>query len=143
MKSIRMGQGACLIQKKKEKKSVKSIVARVEDPNQKATQSAPTKCLSGLFFIRNGLPRALVPLTTTMTTSAILLALPIHPTGMPLRMTPNFEDLSCEFAFGQEALAVEDDPLMQEVSAEGAAVGNRGAGGGGARTHGRTCALCA
>ncbi|CAM9837528.1 unnamed protein product, partial [Laminaria digitata] len=34
--------------------------------------------------------------------------------GMPLRMTPNFEDLSCEFAFGQEALAVEDDPLMQE-----------------------------
>eukprot|EP00904_Undaria_pinnatifida_P000245 jgi/Undpi1/10220/HiC_scaffold_28.g12673.m1 len=37
--------------------------------------------------------------------------------GMPLRMTPNFEDLSCEFAFGQEALAVEDDPLMQERAA--------------------------
>lgn len=35
--------------------------------------------------------------------------------GMPLRMTPNFEDLSCEFAFGQVAARVEDDPLMQEV----------------------------
>ena len=34
---------------------------------------------------------------------------------MPLRMTPNFEDLSCEFAFGQDALPAEDDPLMQEV----------------------------
>lgn len=37
------------------------------------------------------------------------------PTGMPLRMTPNFEDLSCEFAFGQDALPAEEDPLMQEV----------------------------
>ncbi|CAM9614141.1 unnamed protein product, partial [Sphacelaria rigidula] len=35
--------------------------------------------------------------------------------GMPLRMTPNFEDLSCEFAFGQAAAPVENDPLMQEV----------------------------
>lgn len=34
---------------------------------------------------------------------------------MPLRMTPNFEDLSCEFAFGQDALPAEEDPLMQEV----------------------------
>lgn len=34
---------------------------------------------------------------------------------MPLRMTPDFEDLSCEFAFGQAAASVEDDPLMQEV----------------------------
>lgn len=34
---------------------------------------------------------------------------------MPLRMTPNFEDLSCEFAFGQAAALVEDDPLMLEV----------------------------
>lgn len=31
-------------------------------------------------------------------------------------MTPNFEDLSCEFAFGQDALSAEEDPLMQEVS---------------------------
>lgn len=30
-------------------------------------------------------------------------------------MTPNFEDLSCEFAFGQDALPAEEDPLMQEV----------------------------
>ena len=35
--------------------------------------------------------------------------------GMPLRMTPDFEDLSCEFVFGQAAVPVEDDPLMQEV----------------------------
>ncbi|CAN0269495.1 unnamed protein product [Ectocarpus sp. 4 AP-2014] len=34
--------------------------------------------------------------------------------GMPLRMTPNFEDLSCEFAFGQDALPAEEDPLMRE-----------------------------
>eukprot|EP00903_Cladosiphon_okamuranus_P006765 g6597.t1 len=34
--------------------------------------------------------------------------------GMPLRMTPNFEDLSCEFAFGQDALPADEDPLMQE-----------------------------
>ncbi|CAM9305763.1 unnamed protein product [Scytosiphon promiscuus] len=34
--------------------------------------------------------------------------------GMPLRMTPNFEDLSCEFAFGQDALPASEDPLMQE-----------------------------
>ncbi|CAN0058967.1 unnamed protein product, partial [Ectocarpus sp. 8 AP-2014] len=34
--------------------------------------------------------------------------------GMPLRMTPNFEDLSCEFAFGQDALPSEEDPLMRE-----------------------------
>lgn len=32
-----------------------------------------------------------------------------------MRMTPNFEDLSCEFAFGQHALPAEEDPLMQEV----------------------------
>lgn len=37
------------------------------------------------------------------------------PPGMPLRMTPNFEDLSCEFAFGQDALPASEDPLMQEV----------------------------
>ncbi|CAM9620781.1 unnamed protein product [Ascophyllum nodosum] len=34
--------------------------------------------------------------------------------GMPLRMTPDFEDLSCEFVFGQAAVPVEDDPLMRE-----------------------------
>lgn len=39
----------------------------------------------------------------------------VLPPGMPLRMTPNFEDLSCEFAFGQDALPAEEDPLMQEV----------------------------
>lgn len=33
-----------------------------------------------------------------------------------MRMTPNFEDLSCEFAFGQAATSVEEDPLMKEVS---------------------------
>lgn len=53
------------------------------------------------------------------TTAFMLLAGPLPSAGMPLRMTPNFEDLSCEFAFGQEALAVEDDPLMQEVTGGG------------------------
>ncbi|CAM9286556.1 unnamed protein product [Discosporangium mesarthrocarpum] len=35
--------------------------------------------------------------------------------GMPFRMTPNFEDLSCEFSFGQAALPMDQDPLMKEV----------------------------
>lgn len=38
---------------------------------------------------------------------------------MPLRMTPNFEDLSCEFVFGQEAARADEDPLMKEVRFNG------------------------
>lgn len=45
----------------------------------------------------------------------LYIAICLPTAGMPLRMTPNFEDLSCEFAFGQAAAPVEDDPLMQEV----------------------------
>ncbi|WP_017325426.1 DUF4033 domain-containing protein [Synechococcus sp. PCC 7336] len=34
--------------------------------------------------------------------------------GIPLTMTPNFEDMSCEMAFGQLPAAIEDDPACRE-----------------------------
>ena len=55
--------------------------------------------------------------------------------GVPLRITPNFEDFSCEFEFGREAVGVkegeEDEilraPCLKEcVSASFAASGGSG-----------------
>ncbi|KAI4341756.1 hypothetical protein MLD38_026441 [Melastoma candidum] len=34
--------------------------------------------------------------------------------GMPVNMVPNFEDMSCEMVFGQEAPPVEDDPAFKQ-----------------------------
>ncbi|KAI4319483.1 hypothetical protein MLD38_033074 [Melastoma candidum] len=34
--------------------------------------------------------------------------------GMPVNMVPNFEDMSCEMIFGQEAPPVEDDPAFKQ-----------------------------
>ncbi|CAN0015682.1 unnamed protein product, partial [Phaeothamnion confervicola] len=34
--------------------------------------------------------------------------------GMPLRMTPNFDDLSCEFAFGHAPLPRDEDPQLKD-----------------------------
>ena len=34
--------------------------------------------------------------------------------GLPLTMTPNFEDLSCEMVFGQVPLALADDPVYTQ-----------------------------
>eukprot|EP00850_Spirogloea_muscicola_P002781 SM000011S18959 [mRNA] locus=s11:39745:41290:- [translate_table: standard] len=34
--------------------------------------------------------------------------------GLPLTMTPNFEDMSCEMIFGQQPPKLEDDPALKQ-----------------------------
>jgi hypothetical protein len=34
--------------------------------------------------------------------------------GLPLTMVPNFEDLSCDMIFGQEAPPLDADPVFQQ-----------------------------
>jgi hypothetical protein len=34
--------------------------------------------------------------------------------GMPITMTPNFEDMSCEMVYGQLPPSLEDDPSLKQ-----------------------------